>query len=66
MKIYYQYTMKPICLVPMYPDLDPGLAMRNTWAELSKMETFRKESCVREYHIYKEQWEAAIGEEPQC
>ena len=30
------------------------------------METFRQESCVRGYHIYKEHWEAAIGEELQC
>ena len=31
-----------------------------------KMETFGKESCVRGYHIYQEQWEAAIGEELEC
>ena len=22
--------------------------------------------CVRDYHIYQEEWEAAIGEELQC
>ncbi len=31
-----------------------------------KMECFRKESCVREYHIYRELWEAAIGEDLAC
>ena len=30
------------------------------------METFGKESCVRGYHIYQDQWEAAIGEELEC
>ena len=30
------------------------------------METFRKESWARGYHIYKEQWDAAIGEELEC
>ena len=28
-----------------------------------KMESFRKESCVRGYHVY---WEAAIGEDLAC
>ena len=28
-----------------------------------KMESFRKESCVRGYHIYRELWEAAIRED---
>ena len=31
-----------------------------------KMECFRKESCVRGYHIYRELWEAAIGENLAC
>ena len=31
-----------------------------------KMECFRKESCVRGYHIYRELWEAAIGEDLAC
>ena len=30
------------------------------------MESFRKESCVRGYHIYRELWEAAIGEDLAC
>ena len=30
------------------------------------METFEMESCVRGYHIYKEIWEAVVGEELQC
>ena len=29
------------------------------------METFEEDSCIRGYHIYKEQWEAAIGKELQ-
>jgi len=31
-----------------------------------EMECFRKESCVRGYHIYRELWEAAIGEDLAC
>ena len=31
-----------------------------------KMETFKMESCVRGYHIYKEIWEAVVCEELQC
>ena len=31
-----------------------------------KMECFRKESCVRGYYIYRELWEAAIGEDLVC
>ena len=27
------------------------------------METFQKESCVRGYHIYRELWDAVVGEE---
>ena len=30
------------------------------------METFQKESRVREYRVYKEHWEAEIGEELEC
>ena len=30
------------------------------------METFQMESCVRGYHIYKELWEATIGENLEC
>ena len=30
------------------------------------METFQKESCVRGYHIYKELWDAVVGEELEC
>ena len=30
------------------------------------METFQKESRVRGYHVYKEHWEAAVGEELEC
>ena len=30
------------------------------------METFQKESCVRGYHIYRETWDAAVGEELEC
>jgi len=30
------------------------------------METFQRESMVRGYHIYGEQWEAAVGEELEC
>ena len=30
------------------------------------MEIFGKESCVRGYRIYQEQWEATIGEELEC
>ncbi len=27
------------------------------------METFEKEMCVRDYHVYKAVWEAAVREE---
>jgi len=30
------------------------------------METFQRESMVRGYHIYGEQWEAAVEEELEC
>ena len=30
------------------------------------METFQRESMVRGYHIYGEQWVAAVGEELEC
>ena len=30
------------------------------------METFQKESCVRGYHIYRELWDAVVGEELEC
>ena len=32
----------------------------------SSGETFTVESCVRGYHIYKDIWDATIGEELQC
>ena len=34
--------------------------------ELVKMEMFRLECCVRGYHVYKDNWEAAVGEELYC
>ena len=30
------------------------------------MEEFQKESCVNGYHVYKDIWNAALGEELQC
>ena len=30
------------------------------------MESFEKECSIRGYHVYKEIWEAAIGEELDC
>ena len=30
------------------------------------METFQKESCIRGYHIYRELWDAVVGEELEC
>ena len=30
------------------------------------METYERESCVRGYHVYKDTWEEAIGEEIEC
>ena len=30
------------------------------------MEILRIESCIRGYHIYKEVWEAVVGEELEC
>ena len=29
------------------------------------METYEKECCVQGYHVYKDTWEAAIGEKPE-
>ncbi len=31
-----------------------------------KMEHFAFESCVRGYHVYKDIWEASVGEELPC
>ena len=30
------------------------------------MESFKKECNIRGYHVYKEIWEAAIGQELDC
>ena len=30
------------------------------------MEEFQKESCVRGYHLYKDVWNAVLGEELLC
>ena len=30
------------------------------------METYEREFCVRGYHVYKDTWEVAIGEELEC
>ena len=32
----------------------------------TSMETFERECCVRGYHVYKDTWEAVIGEEFEC
>ena len=32
----------------------------------SSGETFTVENCIRGYHIYKDIWDATIGEELQC
>ena len=33
---------------------------------LINMETFQMESCVRGYHVYKDLWEAVVGERLEC
>ena len=30
------------------------------------MEEFFKRDCIRGYHVYKEEWEAAVGEALVC
>ena len=30
------------------------------------MEEFKKVCCIRVHHVYKEAWEAAVGEEVDC
>ena len=35
-------------------------------AALIDMDTFQMFSCVRGYHIYKELWEAVVGEKLGC
>ena len=30
------------------------------------METYERACCVRGYHIYKDVWKAAVGEELAC
>ena len=30
------------------------------------MEEFGRDCCIRGYHVYKETWRAAIGEELEC
>ena len=58
-KIYYRYTTKAICLIPVYLHCRPRSRSgheKHMWAKLS----------LRGYHIYREQWEVAIGEELQC
>ena len=37
-----------------------------SWFRGGKMERYRVESCVRGYHVYKDIWEASIGEELPC
>ena len=56
----------------LVPNLDPvlGMRMRVTCTHeqsYEKMETFGRESRGhgKGYHIYKQQWDAAIGEELQ-
>ena len=29
-------------------------------------EFFKRNSCIRDYHVYKEVWEAAVGESLVC
>ncbi len=33
---------------------------------LENMDEYRRESCIRGYHKYKETWEASIGDELKC
>ena len=30
------------------------------------MEGFERDSCICGYHVYKEIWQAAVGEELEC
>ena len=30
------------------------------------METYERECCVLDYHVYKDTWEAAISEQLEC
>ena len=38
----------------------------NTERESWRMEEFERACCIRGYHVYKEVWEAALGEELAC
>ena len=39
---------------------------QGTCACISWMEAFERDCCIRGYHVYKEIWQAAIGEELEC
>ena len=44
----------------------PWFQLDNCGAIFDNMEVCERNSCVRGYHIYKDIWDAVIGEELQC
>ena len=46
--------------------LDPPLIMAETSRCSRRRVQARKDCCIRGYHVYREFWEATIGEQLQC
>ena len=40
--------------------------MNSTACERSSVEELGRDCCIRDYHVYKEMWEAAAGEVLEC
>ena len=45
---------------------DPDRASGCTFTLHRAMERFSIDSCVRDYHVYNDIWEASVGEELPC
>ena len=56
--------MNVIVIMRKYFNFSSHVSRRVTCQK--SMETFQKESCVRGYHIYRELWDAVVGEELEC
>ena len=50
----------------MYNSLLKFSTGQGTCACISHMEAFGRDCCIRGYHVYKEIWQAVIGEELEC
>ena len=53
---------KSVRLIPMFTDQKQALESGLTRQEGMEDDTVKRACCVHSYHVYKEIWEAAVGE----